>query len=51
MATIHWKFEPAQEDEPQTAAFEMVRGVSKEENANAVLRIINDNYAKRSSTQ
>ena len=48
MAAIHWKFQPAQEDEPQTAAFEMLDGVSKQDNANAVLRIINDNYAMRS---
>ena len=48
MAAIHWKFQPAQEDEPQTAAFEMLDGVSKQDNANAVLKIINDNYAMRS---
>jgi len=50
MAEIHWKFQPAQLDEPNTAAFKMLPGVSKQDNANAVLRIINDNYAKRSDT-
>ena len=50
MAEIHWKFQPAEEDEPQTAGFQMLAGVSKQDNANAVLRIINDNYPKSSGT-
>ena len=50
MAKIHWKFQPAQEDEPKTAAFQMLRGVSKQDNADAVLRIINEYYANRSDT-
>ena len=50
MAKIHWKFQPAQEDEPKTTAFQMLRGVSKQDNADAVLRIINEYYAKRSDT-
>ena len=48
MAEMHWKFQPAVEDEPQTVSFDMLLGVSKADNANAVLRIINENYAKRS---
>ena len=48
MAEMHWKFQPAGEDEPQTVSFDMLPGVSKADNANAVLRIINENYAKRS---
>ena len=50
MAKIHWKFQPAQKDEPKTTAFQMLRGVSKQDNADAVLRIINEYYAKRSDT-
>ena len=50
MAEIHWKFQPAEEDEPQTAGFQMLAGVSKQDNANAVLRIINDHYPMSSDT-
>ena len=41
LANHHWKFEPAFEDEPNTIGFEIIKRRSEEENAQAVLDLIN----------
>jgi len=41
LANDHWKYEPASEDEPNTIGFEIIKSRSKEENAQAVLDLIN----------
>ena len=41
LAAVHYKYEPAQSDEPRTVAFEIVREASREENAQGVLDLIN----------
>jgi hypothetical protein len=41
LANVHYKYEPAGEDEPNTVGFEIRREASKDENARAVLDLIN----------
>ena len=43
LARQHWYYQPAQEDEPNTIGFEMTKEPSKQENADAVLDLINKN--------
>ena len=40
-AKLHSVFEPAEKDEPNTIPFEMKRGVTREENAQAIFDLIN----------
>merc|ERR1712096_216569 len=43
-----WKYEPAMKDEPRTAGFEIIREMTKQQNAQAVLDIINKQTSKAS---
>lgn len=45
LAAIHYKYEPAQSDEPRTVAFEIVKDASREENAQGILELINKESA------
>ena len=45
LANIHYKYEPAQSDEPRTVAFEIVKEATREENAQGVLELINKESA------
>jgi len=46
LAKEHWKYEPAGENEHNTVGFKIVEKASKQENANAVLDLINKNSNK-----
>ena len=43
LAQEHWQHQPAMKDEPRTVGFEIIRSRSKQENADAVLKLINNN--------
>ena len=41
LANEHWQHQPAGKDEPRTLGFEIIRERSKQENADAVFKLIN----------
>ena len=44
LAKEHYKYEPATDDEPNTVGFKIIKSRSKQENAEAVLDLINKKH-------